>query len=281
VTVFLALVSSVLIGGSDFIAGVISRQARPLQIAAVAQTTAFVLAIPVAMLVSWEQVTASDAAWSVLSGVAGACGIALFYSAMAGGLISLVVPVAAVVGAVTPVAYAVGSGEHLDSVALVGIVLALAAIAVVTLASEDGQAVSAGTIIRSAAAGCFFGAFIVFISRPSDSAGLWPIVFSRSMSSVGLLTLALAFSFRHPGGIRGIAPVFPACIATGILDLGGTVLLLLALQRGPLAVASVLLALYPLTTVLLAMVVLGERLSRRHVLGVALALTSVILISLH
>ena len=277
-TVVLALLGSVIFGGSDFIAGVASRRISPLRVGAIAQLTALVLAVPIALVADWDRVTWSDVSWSLASGVMVAAGLGLFYTGMARGMISLVVPVTAVVAAGIPVAYAFASGERLGTVTIVGIVLALLAIAVVSAMPGIDQEASVSPQILglSLAAGGCFGAFLVLVDQTSDDAGLWPIVFSRCTSALGLVLLALAFTGRARDGI---GKAVPACLAVGALEAVGIVALLLALQRGPLAVASTLLALYPVGSVLLAMTFLRERLTRHQLAGVALAFCSVILIS--
>jgi drug/metabolite transporter (DMT)-like permease len=278
VTVVLALVGSVVFGVSDFLGGVVSRQVSPWRVAAIGQLTALVLAVPTALLASWDRVTWADVAWSLGSGVAVAVGLGLFYSAMARGGVSLVVPLTAVVSATIPVAYALARGERPGRVTFAGIVLALVAIAVVSALPGAGTPAlrSSSSLVSSLAAGICFGGFIVLVSHTSDHAGLWPIVFSRLTSASGLVVLALVFTGARPDGLLRAAPT---CVAIGVLESGGIVALLLALQRGPLAVASALLALYPVGTVLLAMAFLRERLTRHQLLGVGLALCSVALIS--
>jgi drug/metabolite transporter (DMT)-like permease len=275
-TILLALTGSVVFGGSDFIGALASRRGSPLQVAATAQVTALVFAVPTALLASSGQVTAADAAWSLASGVAVALGLGLFYSAMARGLISLVVPITAVVGAVAPVAWGLASGERPEGATLTGIVLAVVAIAVVSAMPRAGVPVGPSVVVASIAAGLCFGAFLVLVSRASEDAGMWPILFSRMTSSSGLVVLALAFA-RPPGD--GLRATLPASIVVGVLESAGIIALLLALQRGPLSVSSVLLSLYPVVSVLLAMAVLRERLTRHQLIGVALAFCSVILIS--
>ena len=277
-TVVLALLGSVIFGASDFIAGVASRRISPLRVGAVAQSTALVLAVPIALVAGWEHVSRADVGWSLASGVAVAVGLGLFYTGMARGMISLVVPVTAVVAAAIPVVYAFVTGERPGAIALAGIVLALLAIAVVSAMPgiDPAASVTADILGLSLAAGGCFGTFVVLIDHVSDDAGLWPIVFSRTTSALGLVALALVFTGRRPDGIER---ALPACLAVGTLEAAGIVALLLALQRGPLAVASVLLALYPVGSVLLAMVFLRERLTRHQLAGVVLAFCSVILIS--
>src|SRR4029450_5055405 len=90
-------------------------------------------AFPAGLLVAHERVTSGDAAWSAASGVAVGLGLATFYTAMTRGLISLVAPVPAVVGALAPVVSALAGGERPGVLATVGIVLAVAAIALISL----------------------------------------------------------------------------------------------------------------------------------------------------
>ena len=122
-TVLLAVSSALLVGGADFIGGVLSRAASAVRVAALAQLAGLVVAVPAALVVDAERVTRADAIWSVASGAAVGLGLVLFYTAMARGLISLVAPVTAVVGALVPVAYAIGGGERPGALALVGIAL--------------------------------------------------------------------------------------------------------------------------------------------------------------
>jgi drug/metabolite transporter (DMT)-like permease len=278
VTVVLALVGAAVFGVSDFLGGVASRRVSPWRVAAIGQATALVLAVPTALLASWERVARGDVAWSLGSGVTVAIGLGLFYSAMARGAVSLVVPLTAVVSATIPVVYALVRGERPGAVTFGGIVLALVAIAVVSAFPGAGAPGLGPTssLVFSLTAGLCFGAFIVLVSHASDHAGLWPIVFSRVTSASGLVVLAFAFTGSRPDGLLDAAPV---CVAVGVLEAAGIVALLLALQRGPLAVASALLALYPVGTVLLAMAFLRERLTRHQLMGVAMALCSVALIS--
>jgi drug/metabolite transporter (DMT)-like permease len=276
VTVLLGLAASVVFGCADFVGGAVSRQASPLRVAVLGQLVALGFAVPAALLVSWERVTLADAAWSLATGVTAGCGLGLFYSAMARGLISLVVPLTAVISATLPVAYGLVRGERPGTPALVGIVLALVAVAIVSATPGAGQALSAIPIVFSLVSGTLFGLFIILLSQVSDQAGLWPIALSRSSTCLVLAGLALAVTGRQPAGVRQL---LPAAIAIGTLEAGGFIALFLALQRGPISIASVLLSLYPVTTVLLATIVLGERMSRTQTAGIALALSSVILIS--
>jgi drug/metabolite transporter (DMT)-like permease len=273
-TALLAVASALLIGGADFVGGITSRRASAVRVAVLAQLAGLVLAIPAAVFVDWERITASDVAWSLASGLAVGIGLALFYTAMARGMISVVAPVTAVTGAIVPVVYALGGGERPGTAALAGIALAVLAIALVSVAPGEGGG-GPRTLALAVAAGLLFGLFYVFLSRVDEDAGLWPVAISRIGSAVVLVAMALAAT----GGIRLERGLAPRIALIGVLEVAAATALLVALQRGPVSVASVLASLYPVTTTFLAAVALRERLSRVQLGGVALALAAVTLIS--
>jgi drug/metabolite transporter (DMT)-like permease len=277
VTALLAVASALLIGGADFMGGVLSRRASAVRVAATAQAAGLALAIPAALLADWERVRASDVVWSGTAGVSVAIGLVLFYIAMARGLISLVAPVTAAIGAIVPVAYAIGGGERPGLPALIGIVLAVAAIALVSVVPSEspGLPQGVGALPLAVAAGLLFGLFYVCLSRTSDDAGLWPVPIFRTASTIVLIGLALATTRGLAVRRRLAAPI----AAIGALEVAAGVAVLLALQRGPVSVASVLASLYPVTTTFLAALVLRERLRGLQLVGVALALLAVTLIS--
>jgi drug/metabolite transporter (DMT)-like permease len=276
VTALLAFAGSVAFGTADFVGGAVSRRAPGLWVAAYGQSLAFVFSLPLVLLVGWDHLTAADAGWSLTSGAVGAVGLGIFYPAMARGLISVVAPVTSVVGASIPVAYGFIRGERPGTVAVVGIALALAAVAIVSVSPSDSGEVALAPIAASVAAGVCFGSAVVLFARTSEAGGLWPVALSRATSSLVLTLLALMLSGTRLPRSR---LVLRACLAIGVLETAGNALLVHALQLGPVAIASVLVSLYPVTAVLLATVVLGERLSPTRRSGVALALVAVVLIS--
>lgn len=276
-TALLAVASALLVGGADFLGGFLSRTVSPVRVAALAQVIGLAFAIPAALSVHSDRVTGADAAWAAGSGVAVGLGLVLFYTAMTRGLISLVAPVAAVTGAVVPVVYALASGERPGTPAVAGIALAVSAIALVSLA-PDAPASSPhgiGAIPLAFVAGGLFGLFYVCLARVHEDAGMWPVAISRVASAAAVVALALVAT-RGLAVARGVVPR-TAVIA--VLEIAAAVTLLLALQRGPVSVAAVLASLYPVTTTFLAALVLRERLRGIQLVGVALALVAVALIS--
>ncbi len=276
-TAFLAVASALLVGGADFLGGVVSRVASAARVAALAQLAGLAVALPAAVVVGAEHVTRADALWSLASGVAGGLGIVLFYTAMARGLISLVAPVAAVVGALVPVAYALGGGERPGALAIFGIGLAVGAILLVSLAPGDDRpgASGFGPLTLALGAGLLFGLFYVSLSRADESAGLWPVAILRVGSASVLALVAIA----KTGGLALGRDLTGRIVAIGVLEVAASIALLLALQRGPVSVASVLASLYPVTTTFLAAGVLRERLRGLQLVGVGLALLAVGLVS--
>lgn len=280
-TALLAIVSAVFIGGADFVGGIASRTANGVRVAAFAAMVGLPLAVSVSIAYGAEQIGRPDVIWSVVAGIAVAVGVGCFYIGMGRGLISVVAPVAAVTGAVIPVVYALARGERPGLTALIGLVVAFLAVAVVSFAPSEQHAdtdavVDRNVIVLSLASGLCFGVFYIAFSRVSDQAGLWPITFQRSATTIVLVLLALLLT---RGPLVGARRLFPYVLVIAVLEVAATVPLLLALQRGPVAIASVLASLYPVTTVLLAGFVLRERLSRLQIAGVASALVSIALVS--
>ena len=279
-TALLALVSAVFIGGADFVGGITSRTANGIRVGAYVALIGMPMALAVSIVGGSEHVSRADVGWSVLAGTSVALGIGCFYIAMGRGLISVVAPVAAVTGAVIPVVYAVVRGERPGPVALIGLVIAFVAVAVVSLAPSeqhpDAAIVDAVVLGLSLISGVLFGLFYVAFSRVSDDAGLWPVTIERGAASVVLVLAALALT---RGPITGLRRMLPAVLLIALLEVAAVVPLLIALQRGPVAIASVVASLYPVTTVLLAAFVLRERLSRLQYTGVVCALVSVALVS--
>ena len=282
-TALLALASAVFIGGADFVGGVTSRTANGIRVAAFVAVVGLPLTLVVSVASGSEHVSGADVIWSVLAGAAVAVGIGCFYIGMGRGLISVVAPVAAVTGAVIPVVYALVRGERPGATAIVGLVIAFFAVAVVSLAPSEQNpgtdtdiVVDRNVIALSLASGLFFGLFYITFSRVSEEAGMWPITIERAAAAVVIVALALVLT---RGPVVGTRRLLPYVLLIAVLEVAAVVPLLVALQRGPIAIASVVASLYPVTTVLLAGLVLHERLSRLQYVGVVCALVAVALVS--
>jgi uncharacterized membrane protein len=278
VAVVLALVSAVVYGASDFLGGLSSRRASVFGVVALAQLVGLVALL---LLLPWlgGPVGRGDLGWGVAAGLAGAAGLIVFFRTLARGVMSVVAPVTAVTAAAVPVLVGVLGGESIGPWAAVGIVLALAA--VVLVSAEGGlsalRAARPASLAPALAAGVAFGSFFVFLDRTSADAGLTPLVAAR-LTSV-CLAVALALVARQP--LRVGRATLPLVALSGLGDMTANALFLVSTQQdGPLAITGVLASLYPVSTVVLAQLVLRERLAGTQVAGLGTAVAAVVLITL-
>ena len=275
--VVLAFTSSLCWGLADFLGGLQSR-ARPLvtvllvaQVAAVAIGVAFVAGSgdPFPEL--------GPAALATGAGVAGCAALAAFYRGLAIGTMSIVAPVSAT-GAAVPVLVGLIEGERPGVLQIAGILVAMAGIVLAAREpgrAEPSRAVRASLLLAGLAA-IGFGSFFVLIDRATEMGGAsWSLLLVR-FGEVALLGLvALVTRPRMPSGLRDASPL----LVIGVLDFSATALFALATQEGLLSVVSVVGSLYPAVTVVLARVVLAERVARSQEVGVVLTLAGVVAIS--
>jgi drug/metabolite transporter (DMT)-like permease len=278
VAVVLALSSAVVYGASDFLGGLASRRASVFGVVALSQLSGLVALLA---LLPWlgGPVTVADLAWAAAAGLAGATGLVVFFRALAGGVMSVIAPVTAVTAAAVPVLVGLVGGDRISPWAAAGIVLAL--IAVVLVSAEGGlsslRAARPAVLVAPLIAGTAFGFFFVLLDRTSAEAGLTPLVAARLASVLLVVTVALAG--RQP--LRLGRAALPLVLVSGVGDMTANALFLLATQQdGQLAITGVLASLYPVSTVVLAQVLLRERLVTAQVAGLGAAVTAVVLITL-
>lgn len=255
----------------------------------VSYPVAMVLLAVLAVIVGGD-ISRGAVLWGGLCGVSQAFGVWWFYAALGSGPISVVSPLTAVLVAGLPVGVGLVLGERPGIVAAVGILVALVAVVLVSREATDEPLArgESGTDedVRShrftttvawltVGAGLAFGFSFVLIDQAPAEAGLWPLVFARVAATVLVVTIAaVSGQLRVPTG----APLKLALLA-GVLDTGANVAMLLALHASLLSLAGVLMSLYPAATVLLAIVVLRERVTRWQALGMVLALAAVAMIA--
>lgn len=274
---FLAALSSLIYGTSDFLGGVASKRNDGVVVTFFSQACGFVaLLIAVAL---WPDVTvsASDLWWGVGAGIAGGVGLMFFYPALAVGPMSVVAPTTALCSASVPLAVGLLLGERPHLVALVGVLLALPAIVLVAREHHDHPVhVRRFTIVSAVTAGFGFGGFFVLLSRADSASGMWPLVGAR-IGSLSMLAVVLLVS-RRPWRIA--TGTWRTVVSAGVGDVTANGLYLLAVGRGLLSVVAVVGSMYPASTVLLARFVLHERLQRVQIAGLALAGASLALVAI-
>lgn len=219
--------------------------------------------------------------WGLLCGVSQAFGVWWFYAALGSGPISVVSPLTAILVAGLPVSVGLVLGERPGVIAGVGIVLALVGVVLVSreATDEDVRPHRFTTMVAwlTVGSGLAFGLNFVLIDQAPVDARLWPLFFARVSATVVVFAVAAFTGNLDPP--RGFP--FRLAMAAAVLDTGANVAMLLALQASLLSLASVLMALYPAATVLLAIVVLRERVTRWQVVGMVSALVAVAMISVH
>ena len=273
----LAFASSLCWGLADFLGGLQSRRRPLVTVLLVAQVAAVVLGLAFVLASGDPFPALGPAALAVGAGVAGCAALAAFYRSLAIGTMSIVAPVSAT-GAAVPVLVGVASGERPGAVQVAGIVLAMVGI---VLAAREPGGVAPGRAMRSSLglallAALGFGSFFVLLDSATEDAGApWALLLVRVGEVALLATLAVAVRPRMPAGVRDASPL----LIVGALDFLATALFALATTEGLLSVVAVVGSLYPAVTVVLARVVLAERVSRWQELGVVVTLVGVMAIS--
>ena len=271
-TVVLALGAALAYGFSDFFGGVISRRTSVWPVALTACGGGAAGTLVLALTVPGSP-TGSDIVWGALAGVGSGAGTAFLYRGFAGGRMGVVAPVSGVGAALVPVVIAISTGERPSLVVWVGMIAALPGIWLVSreAPTEPATAGSAEGFLDGILAGLGFGLLFAALGQVPEGAGFWPVMATQVVSLVAVVLAALLLGgdpwprqAQHWWGL-----------AAGVLATVAVVGYLLARQQGLLSVAAVLTSLYPAFTVLLALLLLGERLHRAQSVGLALCVVSV------
>jgi drug/metabolite transporter (DMT)-like permease len=272
----LAVLSSISYGAADFLGGLATKRGSTVFSAVVwSQATGLVLVLLALPFLPAASPTAADLAWGAATGLAGGIGLALLYRGLAVGLMSVVAPVTAVCAVIIPVAVGFALGERPTGIAAAGVVLALVAIALISQSGESAEGRSAGTGVPIAiASGIAIGIFLVCLQRTGRSAGLWPLVPARVVS-VSFIAIAGLVARQKLVPRRDS---WPMVVGGGALDMVANVFYLVAVRQGSLSIIATLTSLYPAGTILLARIVLRERLRLVQQAGVACAVLAIVLI---
>jgi drug/metabolite transporter (DMT)-like permease len=267
----LAFASSVAWGAGDFLGGLKSRRLPLLNVLLAAQLTGLAL-IAAYVAIRADPPPGGDLLlWAPLSGVAGAVGLAAFYRGLAVGNMGVVAPISST-AAIVPLVVGVAGGDRPATLQYAGVALALTGVVLASREEMGGTARGAGLALLSALG---FGLFFVGMDRASDEDVAWAIFANRGAS---VIVLAAAFAVLRPPLTAGRADL-PVLALIGALDISANAMFAIASTQGLVSLVSVLGSLYPLTTVGLAAVVLGERPHRTAQAGVVLALAGVVLIA--
>jgi drug/metabolite transporter (DMT)-like permease len=306
--VLLSLASALGYGGSDYAAGLAGRAASVIQVTILAEAVSLAVTLLFVPWVSPQAPGLATVAWSAVGGVGGVVGAMALYLGFRQAAFSVAAPLSAVAAAGFSVLAGLLFGEQPGSLALAGIVLALPAIIAVSVSPRESPAADAAAdpstatgqaatppagrrravsrhavvgvlagsgVVWGLIAGTGFGVLFIGLNRAGSSHDLWPLAISQATSLVAVLPLGLARGqLRLPSRrISGLA------IITGVAGSAGGLCYFLATHAGLLAVTAVITSLYPASTILLARLLIGERLTAVRIAGLCLAAASVGLIA--
>jgi drug/metabolite transporter (DMT)-like permease len=274
VAIVLALLSALAYGISDFLGGIFSKRASPWQVAVVAQMSSTTFNT-IAGLVVGGSPTAADWKWGALAGVCAGIGAVFLYRGLAGARMGVVAPLSAVGCAIVPVVVGVATGDRPSGLAVIGIVCAFPAMYLISLVVDEDPT-HRGGVIDGILAGLGFGLLFVFIGQMSDDGGLLPLALAQGFAILGVISMAVVLRQRFVP--RGREPW--RAVVMGPLGAMATGCFLYATHHGLLSVVAVIAALYPAGTVVLATVLLRERIHAWQGVGLAFAAAAVTLVAL-
>jgi drug/metabolite transporter (DMT)-like permease len=279
--ILLGLAAAALYGSGDFLGGLAARRAHVLAVLTLAEGAGATVALAAATL-SPGSPSLAGLAWGIGAGLVGGLGLIIFYIGLAAGPMSVVAPVSGLVSTVLPVAVALAGGERPGAGVYAGALLCLVAI---VLASSAGRTSAAQqparpgrAIAYGIAAGISFGLFFLLIRNAGQTGELWPVAAAR----IGELAIVLiAAAVLRPGLRlrRASGSLLLVAAGAGVIDVVANICYVAATRTGMFGLAVVLASLYPGITVLLARVVLGERLRWVQRAGLGLAALGVLLVA--
>jgi len=270
--IVLGLISAITFGAADFGGGWTSRRAPLLGVILGTQIVGMFLAGGIAVVRAEPLPSQADLAWSLVAGVAGLAGVTALYRGLAVGRMGVVAPVTGVIGASIPVVVGVVTEGQPSGYVAAGIGLALVAVILVSrVPGEQGQR---SGIELALGAGIAIGIFNTALAQVSLGTAFGPIALVRALDAI--IVVAAIVLLGQPWRVGRSA--LPAVLLVGVLDMTGNATYLLATQVGELAIAAILSSLYPVSTVVLAAVLLRERVTGTHAVGILTAAVAVVLI---
>jgi drug/metabolite transporter (DMT)-like permease len=270
--VVFGLASAVAWGAADFGGGWASRRGSVFGISLIVQAVGLVLYLGLAAVAGEPGPGVDTIVIAVAAGAAVAIGIVGLYHGLAVGRMGVVAPVTGLIAALLPVVAGIVRDGLPDALVLAGIVLAL--MAVVLVSRVPGTAGSRSGLEFALLAGAGIGVFNILVGELQAGQVFGPLVVIK-LSATAVIVAALVVARRPWRMPRHVVPI---AVAGAVFDMAGNAFYVLATQAGRLDVAATLSSLYPVTTILLAMAFLGERVTRLHALGIVAALVAIVLI---
>ena len=271
-SVMLAMLSALVWGVADYSGGRASSRVSALGVTVVSQLMGLPLLVLCLLLVPGVA-TGPDLAWGASAGLAGVLGIIALYRSLSTGAMAVAAPITAVTAALIPMAYGLAIGERPSVNAMFGVVCAVLAIGLVSLGPGGTGRVNTEVVGLSLLSGAFFGVFFILLAKSSDESGMWPLAAARAAS----ISLALVLVFSRGVSLRLPRSVLGWVAAAGVGDIAANALYLVAARDGLISVVAPISSLYPVSTVLCALVLDGERVRPVQLAGLGLAAAALVL----
>ncbi len=278
------LVSATAWGAADFIGGLASKRTSPIRVLFLAEIAGFIPFMLLAIILREPIPPAGDLLTGAFASLVGLAGLIFLYRALAEGQMTIAAPVSALFAAVIPVIFGSLTLGLPSTATLIGFGLAFLAVWLISQTdstnwrfSLSDTSTSFSTSLRlPLISGFFFGFYFIILHRATLNAFFWPLTAARFAGFVALGLLALVT--RQPA--MPPRETWALCILNGIIDIAGNGFYVLSAQTGRIDVAAVLGALYPAGTVLLAWLILKERISAIQTMGIVLAFIAIVLFTL-
>ncbi len=273
----LALLSSVLWGTADYLAGNLSKRFKAIAVTGVSQSFGLLFGVVCILLFAdfIEPNLSMDGYFlpGVIAGIAGFIGLVAFYTGLATGRMGVVSPISSL-SVVIPLVFALAQGERPTATQTIGIIIAISG-AFMASGPEVRNGLPIKPLMFALIAAIGFGTALTFIAIGSETDSLHTMTAMR-VASVSICIL-LALRFRTVGGFA--KNNIPLLIFIGVADFLANFLLGVATTKGLVSVAMVFGSLFPVVTILLAYKFLHERLQKVQYVGIAFAIGGVILIA--
>ena len=275
-SIFYGILSAATWGAADFIGGLASKRTSPYRVLFLAEIAGMVPFAALAIVLREPVPAAADMLLGAGSSLLGLTGLLFLYRALATGQMTIAAPVSALFAALIPVIFGFLTLGAPAPATLVGFGLAFAAVWLISQTGMSNWRFTFTDLRLPLLSGLFFGLYFLIIHRATLNAFFWPLAAARFAGFVafGLYALITRQPALPPRDIWGL------CLVNGVIDIGGNAFYVLAAQAGRIDVAAVLGALYPASTVLLAWIILKEKLTWLQTIGMMLAFAAIVLFTL-
>lgn len=272
--ILFAVTSAMVWGSGDFSGGQAARKSHQYQVLMLAALSGMVV-LTISAIIKGEGIPSSRSiVWAILAGTAGALGMGALYRALSLGHTASVAPTSAITCAALPVLFGLATAGLPKATQLAGFVVAFLAIWLVSRSPSAGEKTFREGMTLSFLSGIGFGGFFIFISLVDKGQVFIPVLVARTSTLIIALILLGANHIRVPGLTSN-----PIALLAGVLDTGGNVFYLLATQFTRLDIAALLSSFYPAMTVILASIILKEKVSRTQWAGMVLCLVALTLMT--